>query len=85
LEEWIFRGVMLEEIARLSQSKWIGLFSSSLIFALFHLSNPGTYLVAVIPYSVGGIVLGGSYMVGGLSTAVLCHITYNLLLLPAWA
>lgn len=85
LEEWIFRGVLLEEISHLSQSKWIGLFSSSLIFALFHLSNPGTYLVAIIPYLVGGLVLGGSYIVGGLSTAVLCHITYNLLLLPFWA
>jgi len=81
LEEWLFRGVILEEIARRSNSKWIGLFLSSLIFAAFHLTNPGTNLAAIIPYSVGGLVLGISYLVGGLSVAIGCHVMYNLLLL----
>lgn len=79
LEEWIFRGIILEEISRISQSKWIGLVSSSLIFAAFHLSNPGTYLAAMIPYFIGGLLIGGSYLLGGLAVAVLCHIISNLI------
>lgn len=79
LEEWIFRGIILEEISRKSQSKWIGLVSSSLIFAAFHLSNPGTYLAALIPYFIGGLIIGGSYILGGLAVAALCHIISNLI------
>lgn len=78
IEEWIFRGVLLEEISQYSQSKIIGLISSSLLFALFHLSNPGTLLPAAIFYFVGGLIIGGSYLVGGLTVAVLAHIIYNI-------
>lgn len=81
LEEWIFRGIILEEISRVSQSKWAGLLFSSLLFAVFHLSNPGTYLPAIVPYFVGGVIIGGSYLAGGLAVAVLSHVIYNLLLL----
>lgn len=78
-EEWIFRGVLLEEISKKSKSKWIGLVGSAGLFALFHLSNPGTYLVATIPYFVGGIIIGGGYLAGGLGVAVLSHVLYNLI------
>lgn len=79
VEEWIFRGVILEEISKISKSKWLALILSSLLFALFHLSNPGTHLTAVIPYFFGGMIIGGGYLAGGLSVAALCHIIYNLL------
>lgn len=79
VEEWVFRGVILEEISKMSKSKVLALILSSLIFALFHLSNPGTYLTAVIPYFIGGMIIGGGYLLGGLSVAALCHIIYNLL------
>ncbi len=79
LEEWIFRGVLLEEISQRSQSKWIGLIGSAGLFALFHLSNPGTYPVATISYFVGGIIVGGGYLAGGLGVAVMAHIIYNLM------
>ncbi len=79
LEEWIFRGIILEEISNYFQSKKMGLFLSSLLFALFHLSNPGTLPAAVITYFIGGTMLGIGYLVGGLSVAILAHILYNLL------
>ncbi len=79
LEEWIFRGVLLEEISRKSQSKWVGLLGSAGLFALFHLSNPGTYPAATISYFIGGILIGGGYLAGGLGVAVLAHILYNLM------
>lgn len=79
LEEWIFRGVLLEEISKRSNSKLLGLAGSAGLFALFHLTNPGTYLAAAIPYFVGGIIIGGGYLAGGLGVAVIAHIIYNLM------
>lgn len=80
LEEWMFRGIILEEVAQVTQSKWIGLLVSATVFSIFHLSNPGTHLPAVIPYLIGGLVIGGGYLAGGLAVAVGCHILYNLFL-----
>lgn len=79
LEEWIFRGVILEEIYQFSQSKKTALLSSSLIFAIFHLSNPGTLPPAVITYFIGGLIIGGGYLVGGFSVAVFSHVLYNVI------
>lgn len=80
VEEWMFRGIILEEISNKTDSRLLGVISSSLLFAVFHLSNPGTYMTAVIPYFMGGLILGGSYLAGGLAVAALSHISYNLLL-----
>ncbi|KXB01117.1 hypothetical protein AKJ41_02610, partial [candidate division MSBL1 archaeon SCGC-AAA259O05] len=35
MEEWIFRGVVLEEISRLTESEVLGLLFSSLLFGIF--------------------------------------------------
>lgn len=78
-EEWIFRGVVLEEAGKYFQSKEIGLLLSSLFFALFHLSNPGTLPAAVITYFIGGVIFGIGYLAGGLSVAITAHILSNLL------
>lgn len=80
-EEWIFRSILLEEIAQRSNSRWIGLLASSVIFAAFHLSNPGTYPAAMIPMTAGGLILGGCYLAGGLSTSILSHSLYNIMLI----
>ncbi len=77
-EEWIFRGVLLEEISKISDSKLFGLLLSSLLFASFHFSNPGTHISALIPYFIAGLFLGGSYIIGGLAMATLSHIFYNI-------
>lgn len=78
-EEWIFRCVLLEEISKWRNSKWWGLILSSIIFAVFHLSNPGTLHVAIIPLFAGGILLGTCYLASGLMPAILAHIIYNVL------
>jgi len=77
VEEWIFRGVLLEEISRSSGSRWMGLCASSLVFGIFHLSNPGTYPpLALIP-TVGGFILGTAYLLRGLFCSTCCHCIYN--------
>jgi len=79
-EEWVFRGILLEEISRRLRSRLFGILLSALLFAFFHLSNPGTYLAATFPLFLGGILFGICYMRVGLAGAIICHSTYNLLL-----
>ena len=77
-EEWIFRGIILEEISKRSKSKYLGLIISAGLFAILHLTNPGTQLPSLIIYFVGGLILGSTYIVGGLKMAVFTHIFYNI-------
>jgi len=81
LEEWVFRGILLEEISRRLRSRLFGILLSALLFAFFHLSNPGTYLAATFPLFFGGLLFGVCYLYAGLAGAMICHSTYNLLLL----
>lgn len=80
-EEWVFRGILLEEVARRSRSRLAGVLLSALIFGVFHISNPGTYPAAAIPLAAGGILLGVCYLMSGLPGAIICHCAYNSLLL----
>ncbi len=84
-EEWIFRGILLEEVARRTRSKWIGVLVSAFIFAAFHLSNPGTYPAFAIPLVGAGLLLGICYLVSGLAGAIITHNAYNSILVVFWA
>ena len=79
-EEWIFRGIILEEVARRARSKWLGVVVSTLVFAAFHLSNPGTYPAFAIPLLGAGVLLGACYLVSGLAGAIITHNAYNTIL-----
>lgn len=85
-EEWIFRGILLEEVARRARSKWIGVGISTLVFAAFHLSNPGTYPAVMIPLIGAGLLLGACYLISGLAGAIITHNAYNtiLVILRLW-
>ena len=80
-EEWIFRGILLEEAARKLRSRVAGLLVSAVAFSVFHLSNPGTYPAFVLPLLIGGIALGACYLLAGLGAAILCHCAYNSMLM----
>lgn len=80
-EEWVFRGILLEEASRRVRSRSFGVLISALVFALFHLSNPGTYPAYAIPLVAGGILLGACYLLVGLGGAIICHCAYNSLLM----
>lgn len=85
-EEWIFRGILLEEVARRARSKWLGVGISTLVFAAFHLSNPGTYPAVMIPLIGAGFLLGACYLISGLAGAIITHNAYNsiLVILRLW-
>jgi len=80
-EEWVFRGILLEEAARRTRSRLLGVIISALAFALFHLSNPGTYPAYAIPLVVGGVLLGACYLLVGLGGAIISHCAYNSILM----
>jgi membrane protease YdiL (CAAX protease family) len=84
IEEWVFRGMIQEELSRRLRSRAAGLVLTAVIFALFHLSNPGTYPAAVFPLFLGGLLFGICYMYAGLAGAILSHSAYNfIIVLPA--
>ncbi len=79
-EEWIFRGIVLEEVSEKSKSKIVGLVVSALLFAVFHLSNPGMLPASMLPLTVSGFLLGGAYLIGGLPVAISSHCLYNAII-----
>jgi len=80
LEEWLFRAVLLEELSISFRSRFVGLVTSSLLFGVFHLSNPGTYPILVLPLSFAGLLLGVAYLTWGFQCSVLTHCLYNSVL-----
>jgi membrane protease YdiL (CAAX protease family) len=76
-EEWIFRGIFIDEIVRWRRSRLLAVVLSTVVFALFHLSNPGTYPAYVLPLIPGGLLLGVCYLYTGLGGAILAHNLYN--------
>lgn len=79
-EEWVFRGILIDEFVRWRGSKLLAVALSTIIFALFHLSNPGTYLGYVIPLIPAGLLLGFCYLKTGLGGAIIAHNSYNTFL-----
>lgn len=80
LEEWLFRAILLEEFSICLRSRTAGLIISSVVFGIFHLSNPGTYPAFVLPLIIAGLILGAAYLFRGFSCAVLTHCFYNSML-----
>lgn len=79
-EEWVFRAIIIDELVRWRHSKLLAVVVSTVIFALFHLSNPGTYLAYVIPLIPAGLLLGACYLKTGLGGAIVAHNSYNTFL-----
>ena len=76
-EEWVFRGILMDEIIRWKHSKALAVGLSSLLFAAFHLSNPGTYLPFVLTLIPSSILLGLCYLKVGLGGSIVAHNAYN--------
>lgn len=76
-EEWIFRGIFIDETLRWRRSKLLAVAMSTIIFAFIHLSNPGSDVPSVIILIPGGLLLGACYLYTGLGGAILAHSLYN--------
>ena len=76
-EEWVFRGIIIDEIYEWKHSKALAVGLSALLFAAFHLSNPGTYLSFVVSLIPASILLGLCYIKVGLGGSIIAHNAYN--------
>lgn len=80
-EEWIFRGVFLEEIHRRiggKIGKWVAVVATAIGFGIAHLLNPGVLVFGFIPFTAAGVVYGIVYVYAGLKAAIFTHIGSNL-------
>jgi membrane protease YdiL (CAAX protease family) len=76
-EEWVFRGILIDELTHRRGSKMFAVVISSFVFAMFHLSNPGTYPPFALVLFPTSLLLGICYLKVGLGGAILAHNSYN--------
>lgn len=76
-EEILFRGYILNNLLR-SINKWVALIITSVLFALFHGTNPGISGLAIINIFVTAFLLGINYIyTKNLWFAILFHFSWN--------
>jgi membrane protease YdiL (CAAX protease family) len=61
VEELIFRGYLLNNLMQ-SMNKWVALVITSVLFAIFHLSNPDVTVFAIINIVLAGVLIGINYI-----------------------
>lgn len=77
-EELVFRGYILNNLMR-SFGKWTALAISAVLFAGFHITNPGITPLAFINLALVGTLLGINYIYSrNLWFSMLLHFSWNL-------
>lgn len=61
VEELLFRGYLLNNLLQ-SMNKWTALAISSILFAIFHMTNPDVTVFAVMNIILAGVLLGLNYI-----------------------
>lgn len=78
-EELLLRGYLLNNLMK-SMNKYAALFLSALLFAIMHMSNPGTNdsILPLIEIFIGGILLGINYIyTQNLWFGIFMHFAWN--------
>lgn len=77
VEELLFRGYLLNNLLQ-SMNKWLALGISSLLFALFHETNPDVTVFAIVNILLAGILLGLNYIfTKNLWFGIFFHFAWN--------
>ena len=83
LEEYLFRGYLMQQIGIIAKNRWIPLVITSVVFGLFHSANPE---VAQLGYGVMGFYIGTGLLLGimtlmdeSLELALGFHLANNLM------
>lgn len=84
LEEWLCREVVLNEVARESGSKIMGVLGGAGVFGSLHMLNEGFYLPGVVPMTYLGVLFGVAYIYGGLKASALAHGGMNVAVALLW-
>lgn len=76
-EEIVFRGYILGNLLKLT-NRWVALALSAVVFALFHINNPGMNMLPVINIFLAGLMLGINYIyTKNLWFSIVLHMTWN--------
>jgi membrane protease YdiL (CAAX protease family) len=77
VEEVLFRGYILNNLLQ-SMNKWVALAISSVLFALFHESNPDVTVFAIVNILLAGVLLGMNYIfTKNLWFGIFFHFAWN--------
>ena len=83
LEEYIFRGYLMQGFSSFSNSRWVALFTTSIVFGSLHFSNPEVQKLGlgVMAYYIGtGLFLGIlTLMDEGIELALGFHASNNIM------
>ena len=83
LEEYLFRGYLMQQIGVIAKNKWFPLVITSVLFGVFHSANPEVAeigLITMVFYIGTGLLLGVmTLMDDGLELALGFHLGNNLL------
>lgn len=77
LEELLFRGYILPTLTKITNSTWMGVVLSSIVFGLVHFSY-GTLHQIIIPIYIGGILSIFYTKYRNLKILIICHFIWNL-------
>ena len=76
-EELVFRGYILNNLLKFT-NKWIALAISSVLFAVFHINNPGIGGLPLLNLLLAGLLLGLNYIyTKNLWFGILLHFSWN--------
>ncbi|MDP4246407.1 MAG: CPBP family intramembrane metalloprotease [Bacteroidota bacterium] len=77
-EELVFRGYILNNLLSSFQNKWIALIISAVLFAAFHITNPGIHFLAIANLLIAGLLFGMNYIyTRNLWFSILFHLSWN--------
>jgi membrane protease YdiL (CAAX protease family) len=77
-EELVFRGYILNNLLGSFENKWIALIISAVLFAAFHVTNPGLHTLAMANLFLAGLLLGINYIyTRNLWFSFLFHLSWN--------
>ena len=77
-EELVFRGYILGNLMESFPNKWIALLISAALFAGFHFTSPGIYILGFVNLFVAGMLLGLNYVyTKNLWFSFFLHLSWN--------
>ena len=78
LEEFAFRGLMLNGLIELTKNKYIAVLISAVIFGMAHAGNPHATFLSIISNSLGGVMYAIAYLESkSLYLPVALHFSWN--------
>jgi len=78
VEEWIFRGWLLNRLLMRSNWKtWNAITAAAGFFAFMHIFNPGTGWLGLLSPFAAGIIFGYAYLRAGLACSAFVHGGFN--------